>query len=258
MTYILETRQVATRRQAVSHRHARGLTRDLLRKVRDREPGFAPLDRLLRKPLLACGSAQERQRVVTRLRSVLRQHSVVHQTRSLAHGSTASGLRLTTARIPWADAGLEDLLMVQRARLHVTGTRLEVSNTALATISHHAISRMFERLATTHLGDAMGELEEGLRHLSDIFDSCDHPGIGRRVLQIALPTPQGAFLGWRSRGSESFLLRTWVATGGNPRIDRTQAAIKAWAATPAADKLSTFRQMLSCRENHWLLQPHIA
>src|SRR5690606_30301917 len=129
-----------------------------------------------------------------------------------------------------------DLLMVQRSRLHVTGTRLEVSNTALATVSHHAISRMFERLVTTQPGDAMAELVAGLRHLSDIFDGCIQPGIGRRVLQIALPTPHGAFLGWRSCESESFLLRTWVRTGGNVRIDRTQAAIKAWAATPAADK----------------------
>src|SRR5690606_28804170 len=109
-----------------------------------------------------CGSARERQKILTRLRGAVRRYSLVHQDQPIGNGCTTSGFRLTTARIPWADDGLEDLLMVQRARLHVTAARLEVSNTALATISHHAVARMFERLATTNVRDVMTELKVGL------------------------------------------------------------------------------------------------
>lgn len=256
MTSILEAHQIALRKQRISHIHARGLTRDLLRQVQDREMRFAPLDRMLRTPLRACGSIQERTRVLMRLHAAVRQHSIVHQHQVLAGGTVTSGLRLTAARIPWADKGVEDLLMVQESKIHASLTRLALSNRYVASVSHHAISRVFERLSTSDLPVVMAELTSGLRYLFDIVDATTEPGIGRRVLQILLPTQHGTFLGWRGHSSESFLLRTWVASGGNIRVDRTQAAIKAWAATPAPDKCVTFRQMLARAENRWLVQPH--
>lgn len=258
MTYTIESHNVATPIGAVSHRHARGLARDFLRNVRDQERKFAPFTRLLRTPLPACRTARERQKIVARLDSAMRRNLHANQYRSLPTSSTHSGLRLTSARLAWEDDSAEELIVVQRARVHTTAERLEISNTLLASVSHHAIARMFERLPTTDHTKVWAELMAGLQRLSDIFDACNEPGIGQRVLQLALPTATGALLGWRSRDSKSFQLRTWIATGGNARVDRTQAAVKAWLGTPTSEPGMTFRRLIDCPENQWMLNPHQA
>ena len=256
MTVTIAPVQANYARLSFSPRLARGLRRELFREYQELDRDWQALAPMVSLTTAARLAARERTRSLRRLAPRMHASLAACQQHSSSNTFFVTGSSLRPVKQACADGETEDALEANQVHVFFDGQRVGYSNKPVAVLSQHAIERLFERLATTSHPEARAELTSALGWFDLLHSVCESLPSRTRLMQFAIPTETGAFLGQRCGESGLLQVRTWVVTGSNRRIDHTLSALRAWRATPTSDLEGTFRSLLAQPCNQWMKQPY--
>lgn len=237
--------------RAITHYHARGLRRDLLRLLDDQNRQWQALVQRIRAAVLI-RSQRECAAILRLLRP--RVLSTLTSARHLPNAGIdeVRGIVAKVDRFVYPDGGVEDMVLVSHVMLRCDQRSREFRQSMSGSISQHAVERMFQRMGTCRLEEVQAEMAGAWTWMESIHQAVLGITPQRRPTQIVVPSATGAFLGQCCPESALLSLRTWVPFEPNSRVGRTAALLHAWNATPASDRVATFKATLAQPCNRWL------
>ena len=234
----------------ISDRHARGLRRELFRKVAEhRDRHRRQLDARLAMVSMPLRGMRERKGSYLRAAEAMQQACFGFAT---ADGSVA-GTLIEPGSVAHA-GGSEPVLAMSTILLMMEPRRWRLTKLDAGRVSHHVVERMFQRMVTTDVGEVCLELAHAFiwcRHLQiELAIAADHA----RILEFPIPSPHGVLLACRDPGTRRFNARTWLRRGMNARVDASVAMLEAWRQEPskAGHPLGArFRILADAPANAW-------
>lgn len=246
------------RRTTVSPRQARGLRRDLFRLLGDRIDKHGRVcERRLDALFLPYRSPRDVRTAYARAVSALRNCSHGFSEKRLADGARrANGMVFAPRAIEHAHGGNEAVLDAAKYTLIFDRT---VTSRCLpfGEISHHAVERMFMRLATTSVDEVLQELVSGIIWMDLLGAATMLADGGRHILQVPVPIRHGILLCSREPAERRMNARTFMRHGTHKRADASIATLAGWIdALPQAPLPEAFDRIAQRPENRWWHAPH--
>lgn len=248
----------AWRRTTVSPRLARGLRRDLFRQLDDRIRKHArAYERRHETLFLPYRSVRDVRAAYERSVSALRNCSFDFEERRLDGGVRhARGMVFAPRAIEHAQGGSEQVLDAAAYSLVLDGV-VTSQCIPFGEISHHAVERMFMRLATASTADILDELVSGILWMELISTTTMLAEAGKSVLQVPVPTLHGILLCSREPAERRINARTFMRHGTHARADASMATLMEWIQTLSqAPAMETFDRLAQRPENRWWHTPH--
>jgi hypothetical protein len=239
----------------ISPAHARGLRRDLFRSFDQHARTHAPrLKRALvnvRHPLL---------RSPRDLRAVLERACVAMSAGCNAYYSNEDvvlGLLVAPTQVAHADAGREEVLLLQLLAMVRPHVRVLPYMEDCAVIGNHAVERMFERLGTDCIEEVRAELLAACNWLLRLHSVLLRKGKGADVLQLPVPTRRGVLLTERAPDSGRLNVRTFLPRGWDRRADASLVCLERWAAAGPAGADAALQALFAEPGNAWWFHAHV-
>jgi hypothetical protein len=236
----------------ISDRHARGLRRDLFRKLAEhRERHRKTLDARLAMVAMPLRGMRERKGSYLRAADAL--------ARSCFGFASADGAITGTLIEPQELAhasGSEPVLAMTTVLITLGEKFWRLTVLDAGRVSHHVVERMFQRLVTTDTREVCEELGHGFVWSRLLQIELGIAADRARIVEIPIPTPRGALLARWDGAIRSFNARTWLRRGMNARVDASVALLERWRTEPRHGRPlgAGFRALLEAPENAWWRQ----
>lgn len=252
MTHAVATPAIG--RQEISDSHARGLRRDLFRRMDAR---LAPQLRTLRVRLDTVQrrhpSSREAMAVYTRAWQSLRSCSeYFSHGRTAQYGSQSVAVLLQPGTLAHAD-GDEPVLVATLYLMTARDGWITVESRRCGRISHHAIERMYQRLRTSSHESVLAELRGALWWVSMLQCSAFLSPRSLTIHQLPIPTVRGALRCIRDVALGELEVRTFTVGRPGDRVDASLATLHRWAEVVPGEGANerAFAALLREPANRW-------
>lgn len=235
----------------ITHPHARGLRRDLFRLIQDQNLQWQSLAQRV-QAAIHIASPREGAAILRRLRPCLLSTLASAQHVRGPEAESVRGIACEVDRLVYQDDGNEDMLFVSHVTVPLGRLGGKFRHAMCGGVSQHAVERIFQRMGTCRLDEVQSELAGAWTWMESLHQAVLGITPRRRPSQIVVPSATGAFLGQCCPDSALLNLRTWVPFEADSRVGRTITSLHAWGATPASDRVATFKATLAQPCNRWL------
>lgn len=251
MTQTAPTRALG--RQDISDRHARGLCRDLFRRLKSRlAPQLRTLQARLGTVQWPQPSSRETMAVYLRTRQSLRSCSDYfsdYRIEGAEFGSYA--ILLLPGKLEHAD-GDEPVLVTRLVRMTMQAGRASVVGHRCGRISHHAVARMYQRLRTSDHEEVMAELRSALWWVVQLRNVAILSPRSSTIHQLPIPSDRGVLRCIRDVERGELEARTFTLCRPGDRVDLSVESMRRWGRLEGDTKEAGFGALLREPTNRWL------
>jgi hypothetical protein len=239
-------------RQEISDNHARGLRRDLFRRLGTQ---LAPHVRAFRLRLLAARWPHRSPRDVLsaykRARQSLRTCTVYfNEFHTDELGTICCAVMLRPGKLAHDD-GDEPVLLATLYQMTLKSGRISLDVQRCGRISHHAIERMYQRLRTSDHDEVMAELRGALWWVPLLQCAASLSPRSSTIHQLPIPSARGALRCIRDVARRELEVRTFTLRRPDDRVDRSVSALHRWGDLPADEREAAFGPLLREPANRW-------